>query len=78
MKKTFAITAGDSVWLMHGNRAVCATVVKACFKKFISCVDYKTVIESELYTLSVNDNQLPGLHGRDELFPTKADLIKSL
>ena len=78
MEKTFAITAGEEVWLMHGNRAVCATVVKVDFRKFISCVDYKTVIESELYTLSLNGKPVPGLHGKDDLFPTKADLIKSL
>ena len=78
MKKTFAITAGDAVWLMHGNRAVCATVVKADFRKFISCVDYKTVIESELYTLSVDGKPVPGLHEKKDLFPTKADLINSL
>ena len=78
MKKTFAITVGDKVWLMHGNHAVCATVVKVIYKKFISCVDYESVIESELYDLSVNDKQLAGLHRKEELFPTKADLINSL
>jgi hypothetical protein len=78
MKKTFTITAEDTVWLMHGNRAVCATVVKVSYKKFISSLDYESVIENELYTLSVGDKQLAGLHGKDELFPTKSDLINSL
>ena len=78
MKKTFAVTAGDEVWLMHGNRAVCATVIKVTYKKFISSVNYESVIENELYTLSVNDKPLAGLHGKEELFPTKADLINSL
>ena len=78
MKKTFDFTVGDTVWLMHGNRAVCATVVTISYKKFICSVDYESVIENELYTLSVNDKPLAGLHGKEELFPTKADLIKSL
>lgn len=78
MKKTFTIAAGDTVWLMHGNRAVCATVVTISYKKFISSLDYESVIENELYTLSVGDKQLAGLHGKEELFPTKSDLINSL
>ena len=78
MKKTFAITVGDEVWLMHEDHAVCATVVKVSYKKFISSLDYESVIENELYTLSVSGKQLPGLHGKEELFPTKSDLIKSL
>lgn len=78
MKKTFAITAGDEVWLMHGDHAVCATVARVAYRKFISSLDYESVIEHELYTLSVGDKPLPGLHGKDELFPTKSDLINSL
>ena len=78
MKKAFAITAGDAVWMMHENRAVCATVVKVGFRKFISCVDYKTVVESELYTLSLDGKPVSGLHEKKDLFPSKADLIKSL
>ena len=68
----------DNVWLMHGNLAVCVTITKASYKKFISSVNYESVIEHESYTLSVGDKPLPGLHGEDELFPTKSDLINSL
>ncbi len=68
----------DNVWLMHGNLAVCATITKVSYKKFISSVNYESVIEHESYTLSVSDKPLPGLHGKDELFPTKSDLINSL
>ena len=77
MKKTFAITVGDEVWLMHADHAICATVAKVSYKKFISSIDYESVIEHELYTLSVNGKQLPGLHEERELFPTKSDLINS-
>ncbi len=78
MKKTFAITAGDEVWLMHRNHAVCATVVKVSYKKFISSLDYESLIENELYTLSINDKPLVRLYGKEELFATKSDLINSL
>ena len=78
MKAIITYSVGDNVWLMHGNQAVCATVIKVSYKKFISSVNYESVIEHELYTLSVNDKPLPGLHGKDELFPTKSDLIDSL
>jgi len=78
MKKTITYAVGDNVWLMHGNLAVCAIITKASYKKFISSVNYESVIEHESYTLSVGDKPLPGLHGEDELFPTKSDLINSL
>ena len=78
MKKAITFAVGDNVWLMHGNLAVCATVTKVSYKKFISSANYESVIEHESYTLSVGDKPLPGLHSKEELFPTKADLIKSL
>lgn len=78
MKAIITYAVGDNVWLMHGNHAVCATVVSVSYKKFISSANYETVIENELYTLSVNDKRLAGLHGKEELFPTKSDLINSL
>ena len=78
MKKAITFAVGDNVWLMHGNLAVCATVVKVSYKKFISSANYESVIEHESYTLSIGDKALPGLHGKEELFPTKADLINSL
>ena len=51
MKKTITFTVGDNVWLMHGNHAVCATVVKVSYKKFICSANYESVIEHEVYTL---------------------------
>ena len=78
MKKTITYAVGDNVWLMHGNLAVCATVTKVSYKQFISSDDPKSIIEDELYTLSVGDKPLLGLHGKDELYSTKSDLINSL
>jgi hypothetical protein len=78
MKKIFDINVGDQVWLMHGNSAVCATVTKARYTKFISCVDYESIVESEAYSVSVNDKPLYESYKKEQLFPTKADLINSL
>ena len=78
MKKIFDIKVGDQVWLMHGNRAICATVIKAFYTKFISCVDHKSIIESERFTLSLDGKQLYESYEKKQLFATKADLINSL
>ena len=78
MKWIFDINVGDEVWLMHSNHAVSAIVTKARYTKFISCVDYKTIVESEFYNVAVDDKQLHDLFKKEQLFPTKADLIKSL
>ena len=78
MKKVFGINVGDGVWLMHGNRAVSAIVTKIRYSKFVSSIDYKTIVESELYSVSVDDKQLYDSFRKEQLFPTKTDLIKSL
>lgn len=78
MKMTITYAVGDNVWLMHKNLAVCATITKVSYKKFISSDNYESVIEHESYTLSVGDKPLLSLHGKDELFPTKSDLLNSL
>lgn len=78
MKMTITYAVGDNVWLMHENLAVCATITKVSYKKFISSDNYESVIEHESYTLSVGDKPLLSLHGKDELFPTKSDLLNSL
>lgn len=78
MKKVFDIKVGDLVWLMHGNRVVCATVTKARYTKFISCVNHESIIESEAYNVSVGDKPLHESYLKEQLFCSKADLIKSL
>ena len=74
----FDIRIGDEVWLMYNDRAVSATVSKAMYTKFISSVDYKTIIESEVYYLTIAGRELRETYTKDSLFPTKEDLIKSL
>ena len=78
MTKFFDIKVGDPVWLMHGNKAVCAVVTQVRYTKFISSVDYESIIESEAYKVSLNGKPLYETYRREDLFLTKADLIKSL
>ena len=78
MKKIFDISVGDQIWLMHENAAVCATVTKAFYTKFTSNLDYESIVESELYNVSVNDKPLHASYQKEQLFPSKADLINSL
>ena len=78
MKKIFDIRIGDQVWLMHKNCAICATVIKARYTKFISSVNHETIVESEAYYVSVGEKPLYDSYQKEQLFPTKADLIKSL
>lgn len=78
MKKIFDINVGDQVWLMHNNAAICATVTNAFYTKFISCLDFETIKESESYRLSANGKPLYESYQKEQLFPSKADLINSL
>jgi hypothetical protein len=78
MKKIFDINVGDHVWLMHNNAVVCATVTHAFYTKFISCIDYKSIKESESYKLSANGKPLYESYQKEQLFLSKADLINSL
>lgn len=78
MKKTFTLSIGDPVWLMHEDRAVCATVTGAWYAKHISCVDYTTIHENESYALSLAGRELRKDYKINQLFHTKEDLLNSL
>jgi len=78
MEKTFDIAVGNTVWLMHKNRAISATVTKVWYTKFISPVDYETIVESEWYTVCDAENNKIDSFRKEVLFPTKQDLIESL
>ena len=78
MEKTFDLSDGTTVWLMHKNRAISGTVTKAWYTKFISPVDYETIEESEWYTVcDANINKIDSFRKKN-LFLTKEDLLKSL
>ena len=78
MEKHFDFKIGDQVWLIHDNRAVCGTIAEVWYTKFISCLDYESIEESEAYYVSVNDKRLYDTYRKKQLFFTKADLKKSL
>lgn len=63
---------------MHNNAAICAIVTKAFYTKFTSNLDYESIVESELYNVSANDKPLYESYKKEQLFPSKADLINSL
>lgn len=78
MEKTFDIAIGQEVWLMHKDRAVCGTVTKVWYTKFISPVDYKSIVESERYTVCDQDKKKIDSFQKEDLFMSKGDLLKSL
>ena len=78
MEKTFDMAIGQEVWLMHKDRAVCGTVTKVWYTKFISPVDYKTTVESEWYTVCDQDKKKIDSFRKEALFPSKGDSLKSL
>jgi hypothetical protein len=78
MKKVFDIKVGDQVWVMHNDRAICAVVSMVHYRKFVSCLDFESILESESYSLSQDGKRIYESYRKEQLFPTKADLINSL
>ena len=80
MTKHFDFRVGNEVWVMHDDCAVCAIVTKiyyhATFRDKIG--DKSSIIECESYHLSIGDKPLYESFTRDQLFPTKKELIESL
>ena len=78
MEKTFDINIGTEVWVMHRNRIVTGTVSKVWYTKFISPLDYESILESEWYTVCDADNNKIDSFRKESLFLNKEDLLKSL
>lgn len=78
MEKTFDINIGTEVWVMHHNRIVTGTVSKVWYTKFISPLDYESILESEWYTVCDADNNKIDSFRKESLFLNKEDLLKSL
>ena len=78
MEKTFDIGLGAAVWVIHSNHIVKGTVSKVWYTKFISPVDYESVVESEWYFVCDADGKRIDSFRRKELFLKKEDLLKSL
>ena len=78
MEKTFDIGLGTEVWVIHRNRIVKGMVGKVWYTKFISPVDYESVVESEWYFVCDADGKRIDSFRRNDLFLKKEDLLRSL
>lgn len=78
MEKTFDIGLGAEVWVTQSNHIEKGTVSKVWYTKFISPVDYESVLESEWYFVCDADGKRIDSFRRKDLFLKKEDLLKSL
>ena len=78
MEKTFDIGLGTEVWVIHRNHIVKGTVSKVWYTKFISPVDYESVVESEWYFVSDADGKRIDSFRKKDLYLNKKDLLSSL
>lgn len=78
MEKTFEIGLGAEVWVIHSNHIEKGTVSKVWYTKFISSVDYESVVESEWYFVCDADGKRIDSFRRKDLFLKKEDLLASL
>ena len=78
MEKTFDIGLGVEVWVIHRTHIVKGTVSKVWYTKFISPVDYESVVESEWYFVCDADGKRIDSFRRKDLYLNKKDLLSSL
>ena len=78
MEKTFDIGLGVEVWVIHSNHIVKGTVSKVWYTKFISPVDYESVVESEWYFVCDADGKRIDSFRKKDLYLNKKDLLSSL
>ena len=78
MEKTFDIGLGAEVWVIHRNHIVKGTVSKVWYTKFISPVDYESVVESEWYFVFDADGKRIDSFRKKDLYLNKKDLLSSL
>ena len=78
MEKTFEIGLGAEVWVIHSNHIVKGTVSKVWYTKFISPVDYESVVESEWYFVCDADGKRIDSFRKKDLYLNKKELLSSL
>ena len=76
MVKVFERNIGDSVWVMHDNKAVNGKICGLRYCKFLSVVDFETVIEKEYIDVAFSNNS--NEFQPNQVFSTKEDLLNSL
>ena len=69
---------GDEVWFMCDDLVRLGTIADIRYRQFISNVDYETTIEVERYNVVMKGGTKTVNCGKDDLFPDKESLIKSL
>ena len=67
---------GDGVWLMCDDQARFGKITDIHYRQFISNLDYETVKEVERYSVAVEKKTVNC--EKEDLFPDKVSLIKSL
>jgi len=77
MEKEFDRTPGDSVWVMHNNKAVCGIIKRVFFCHGIDCVNFSDIITNEEYEVYADEKSI-GMFKLKEMFSSKAELINSL
>ena len=78
MEKTFEIGLGAEVWVIHSNHIEKGTVSKVWYTKFISPVDYESVVESEWYFVCDAEGKRIDSFRKKDLLLKKEDLLRSL
>ena len=78
MEKTFDIGLGAEVWVIHSNHIEKGTVSKVWYTRFISPVDYESVVESERYFVCDADGKRIDSFRKKDLYLNKKDLLSSL
>jgi len=72
---------GDPVWLMYNDQAVPGIINKVHYRQFVSNLDYETVNTVEMYTVNIKNHKGGSVEiscKKDEVYPDKESLIKSL
>ena len=72
---------GDSVWLMYNDQAVPGIINRVHYRQYVSKLDFETVNTIEMYTVSIKNHTGGSIEiscKKDEVYPDKESLIKSL
>ena len=83
MEIEFEKHIGDKAWLMFENQVVSGQITEILYRKYVSNVDYETIISVEIYNVEVRDSKYKNGSKtisckKEDIFPDKESLIKSL
>ena len=81
MKVLLNKQVGDPVWLMYNDQTVPGIINKVHYRQFVSNLDFETVNTVEMYMVSIKNHKGGSIEiscKKDEVYPDKESLIKSL